>query len=92
MSETQPLDRSFRGWYGCTVGKWWLITQVIAWVFYGWLFIPLAYGVWRYLTWAKEWQATHGKEFAARFHSTHAWVEPTVTKRGRLRRGYWRRK
>jgi|688.fasta_scaffold1608061_2 hypothetical protein len=92
MSETQPLDRSFRGWYGRTIGKWWIITQAAAWVFYGWLVIPIAYGVWRYMMWADDWYKTHGKEAAARFDANHTWVEPTVTKRGRIRRGYWRRK
>lgn len=93
MSETQSLDRSFRGWYGRTIGKRWIITQAAAWeIFGGAVLIPAAYGLWRFFVWADDWQKTNGKEAAARFDATHTWVEPTVTKRGRLRRGYWQRK
>jgi hypothetical protein len=92
MPDTPPRDLSFRGWYSRTIGKWWFVSRVAAWVIYGWVIIPLAYGGWRYAVWFDEWSKTHGKEAAAQFHATHAWVEQTVTKRGRVRRGYWRRK
>ena len=54
--------------------------------------IPVAYGLWRYTIWASEWSQTHGREAAARFDATHTWVDATMTKRGRFRRGHWRRK
>ena len=91
MTGTQPLNHSFRGWYGRTIGKWRLVSQVAAWTFFG-PAIPIAYGAWRYMMWAGDWYKTHGKEAAARLDATATWVEPTVTKRGRFRRGYWRRK
>jgi hypothetical protein len=91
MPETQTLDLSFRGWYRRTLGRWWIVAQIAAWAVYA-PALPLAYGVWRYMMWADEWRRTHGKEATARFDATHTWVKPTVTKRGRFRRGYWRRK
>jgi hypothetical protein len=91
MSETQSDARSFRFWYGGTMGKWRLVSQVAAWLLL-WLLIPVAYAVWRFGVWAGEWSKTHGQAAAARSDATHTWVGPTVTKRGRFRRGYWRQK
>jgi hypothetical protein len=91
MSETRPEDRSFSYWYGRTIGRWWIVSQIAAWLFIGGL-IPVAYGLWRYTIWASEWSQTHGLDAAARFDATHTWVDATMTKRGRFRRGHWRRK
>lgn len=54
MSETRPEDRSFSYWYGRTIGRWWIVSQIAAWLFIGGL-IPVAYGLWRYTIWASEW-------------------------------------
>lgn len=90
-TDSMQTDLSFRGWYARTVGKWWIISQVAAWLFFG-AAIPIAYGGWRWFVWADEWAKTHGHQAAARFDATHTWVKPSFTKRGRFRKGHWRRK
>ena len=82
-------NRSFRNWFRHTIGRWWMVSQIALWF----VFFPLpptAWLVWRFQKWGQDWRIVHGN--SVRYEDTRVWVEPTITKRGRFRRGYWRRK
>ena len=84
-------DRSFLNWYRHTVGRWWIVSQIAFWfVFFP--FPPMPWLLWRFFKWWQDWHIVHGSSFVHRHEDTRVWVEPTITKRGRFRRGYWRRK